>query len=65
MIEEFKKMIFDTNEGIAHIELLPDNYSIVDILFFTGLFITIIVISRRKEFAGFREWLDKKFGWLF
>jgi len=65
MIEEFKKMIFDINEQIAHMGLLPDNYSVADILFFIGLFIILIVISIRKEFAGFREWLDKKIGWLF
>ena len=65
MIEEFKKMVFDINERIAHIELLPNNVSVVDILFLIGLFIILIVISRRKEFAGFREWLDKKIGWLF
>ncbi|MBA1433565.1 MAG: hypothetical protein FAF04_08260 [Epsilonproteobacteria bacterium] len=65
MIEEFKKMIFDTNEEIILMGLLPDNYSVTDILFVTGLFIILIVISRRKEFAGFREWLDRKFGWLF
>ena len=25
----------------------------------------ILIIATRKEFSGFREWLDKKFGWLF
>ncbi len=65
MIEEFKKIIFDINEQIAHMKLLPDNYSVTDILFFIGLFIIVIVISTRKEFAEFRGWLDKKLGWLF
>ena len=65
MIEEFKKMIFDTNEEITLMGLLPDNYSVTDIVFVTGLFIILIVILTRKEFVGFREWLDGKFGWLF
>ena len=25
----------------------------------------ILIIGTRKEFAGFRQWLDKNFGWLF
>ena len=25
----------------------------------------VLIIATRKEFAGFRQWLDEKFGWLF
>ena len=25
----------------------------------------ILIIGTRKEFVGFRQWLDKNFGWLF
>lgn len=25
----------------------------------------VLIITTRKEFAGFRQWLDEKFGWLF
>jgi len=35
------------------------------LLFFMMTVDIILIVGTRKEFAGFREWLDEKFGWLF
>ena len=35
------------------------------LLFFMMTVDIILIVGIRKEFAGFREWLDEKFGWLF
>ena len=35
------------------------------ILFFIFIVDIILIVGLRKEFAGFRQWLDEKFGWLF
>jgi len=35
------------------------------ILIFTIVVDIFLIVVFRKEFAGFREWLNEKFGWLF
>jgi len=35
------------------------------ILFLTVWFNIVLIVATRKEFSGFRQWLDEKFGWLF
>ena len=35
-----------------------------EILFFLIVVSITLLIGTRKEFAGFRAWLDEKFGWL-
>jgi len=35
------------------------------ILFLTAWFNIVLIVATRKEFSGFRQWLDEKFGWLF
>ena len=45
------------------IELYNKEYDkIVVFLFFFDI---ALIIAVRKEFKGFRRWLDEKFGWLF
>ena len=127
MIPEFDKMIFDLNEGLQHIGILPPDRYITGFELIMSLVLTaivmiaynkivvwsdwyeehleffeqrlpkinfvfvmlailvvslylkaylqilifliaaniILIIATRKEFSGLREWLDKKFGWLF
>jgi len=45
------------------LELYYEEYD--QILFFLFFVDIILIIGIRKEFKGFREWLDEKFGWLF
>ena len=35
------------------------------ILFLTAWFNIVLIVATRKEFSGFRQWLDEKCGWLF
>ena len=35
------------------------------ILFVMACFNIAIIVATRKEFSGFRQWFDEKFGWLF
>ncbi len=49
--------------GILVLALYFEKYG--QILFFIILINILLVVGLRKEFAGFREWLDEKFGWLF
>ncbi len=35
------------------------------ILFVVTCFTIVLIIATRKEFSGFRQWLDEKFGWFF
>ena len=127
IIPEFEKMLFDLNEGLHHVGLLPlgdyitgyeffmnivfiavmavgfnkivvwsdwfeereeffyetllkiliplDMFIILLIALYFGEYAEILVVlivfditlivAIRKEFAGVREWLDEKFGWLF
>ena len=45
------------------IELYNKEYDkIIIVLFFADI---VFIIAVRKEFKGFRRWLDEKFGWLF
>jgi len=45
------------------LELYLKEYDkIVIVLFFVDI---ALIIAVRKEFKGFREWLDEKIGWLF
>jgi len=45
------------------IELYNKEYD--NILIFLFFFDILLIIAHRKEFRGFRRWLDEKFGWLF
>ena len=36
-----------------------------EILFLISFVDILLIVGIRKEFAGFRQWLDEKFGWLF
>lgn len=37
----------------------------MQILFFIVAMLIMLVVATRDEFAGFRRWLDERFGWLF
>ena len=47
---------------IVYIALYFKAYA--ELLFFLIVASMILLIATRKEFVGFRAWLDEKFGWL-
>lgn len=51
--------------GVAEIFFLALYFKAYgQLLFFMMMVDIILIVGIRKEFAGFREWLDEKFGWL-